>query len=104
MSLRTAADVDTAPLTVLGLAGGFLVADQTGVRPAGGALFAAVGAYCARSWARQGLPTALGLGTVYAAAMGLSHPLAKRIGAWPAVAVVSAATATAAHLLSDRKS
>jgi hypothetical protein len=31
--------------------------------------------------------------------MGGSHPLAKRIGAWPAVAVVTAVTVGAAELV-----
>lgn len=103
MSLPSATAVPTAPLVAAGLAGGFVVAQQTGNRPLGGAVFAAVGAYCAPSWARQGAPTAAALGATYAAAMGLSHPLAKRIGAWPSIAVVSAVTATAAYVLSDRK-
>ena len=36
------------------------------------------------------------LSAVYVAAMGGSHPLAKRIGAWPAVATVTGVTVAAA--------
>ena len=34
---------------------------------------------------------------------GLSHPLAKKIGAWPAVLTVTAASAGAAHLAVDAR-
>ena len=37
----------------------------------------------------------------YTAAFGLSHPLAKKIGAWPAVFTAAGASAAAAYLLSD---
>jgi hypothetical protein len=36
------------------------------------------------------------LSAVCAAAMGGSHPLAKRVGAWPAVAAVTGVTVSAA--------
>jgi hypothetical protein len=36
---------------------------------------------------------------MYVAAMGGSHPLARRIGAWPSVAVVTAVTVAAAELV-----
>ena len=39
------------------------------------------------------------MGAVYAAAMGGSHPLAKKIGAWPAVLGVTAATALASEVI-----
>jgi hypothetical protein len=85
---------------VLGLAGGFIVAQQTGRRELGGALFAAVGAWCARDWYRTSGPAAAaGLSVLYVAAMGGSHPLAKRIGTWPSVATVTAATVAAAEVV-----
>jgi hypothetical protein len=40
-----------------------------------------------------------GLPAVYLAAMGGSHPLARRMGAWPSVAVVTAVTVAAAELV-----
>jgi drug/metabolite transporter (DMT)-like permease len=90
----------SSPVAVLGLAGGFLVARQTGRRDLGGALFAAAGAFCARDWYRVSGPArAAGLSALYVAAMGGSHPLAKRIGAWPSVAVVTAVTVAAAELV-----
>jgi len=82
------------------MVGGFLVARKTGRRDLGGALFAAAGAWCARDWYRASGPAAAaGLSAVYVAAMGGSHPLAKRIGAWPAVAVVTGVTVAAAELV-----
>ncbi|MBW3084241.1 hypothetical protein KEM60_00427 [Austwickia sp. TVS 96-490-7B] len=103
MDLKDATSVMTAPLTVLGLAGGFLVASQTGIRPLGGAVLAAAGVYAGRTWwARGGATQTALLSSVYVAAFVGSHPLAKHIGAWPSVAVVSALTAGAAYVVSDR--
>jgi len=94
---RASASLPSA-LAAVGLAGGFLVARRTGRRELGGALFAAAGAWCARDWYRAAGPgAAAGLGALYVAAMGGSHPLAKRIGAWPSVAVVTAVTVIAAE-------
>ena len=95
----TPASVSSA-VAAVGLVGGFLVAWKTGRRDLGGALFAAAGAWCARDWYRASGPAAAaGLSAVYVAAMGGSHPLAKRIGAWPAVAVVTAVTVAASELV-----
>jgi hypothetical protein len=49
--------------------------------------------------AASGPAAAAGLTAVYVAAMGGSHPLARRIGAWPSVAVVTAVTVAAAELV-----
>ena len=103
-SLKPADEVTTAPLVATGLICGWLTARETGIRPLGGLLLAAAGGWAARSWyAKGGVPLAAGLSTAYVAAFGLSHPLAKKIGAWPAVIAVTAATATAAGILSDTK-
>lgn len=40
---------------------------------------------------------------VYTAAMGVSHPLAKKIGSWPAVLAVTAASAGASYAAADRR-
>ncbi len=90
----------SSAIAALGLSGGFLVARQTGRRNLGGALFAAAGAWCARDWYRTSGPVAAaGLSALYAAAMGGSHPLAKRIGAWPSVLAVTAVTSAAAEVV-----
>jgi hypothetical protein len=92
--------VPSSAVAALGLTGGFLAGRWTGRRDLAGALFAASGAWCARDWYQTSGPAAAaGLTALYAAAMGGSHPLAKRIGAWPAVAVVTAVTVAAAELV-----
>ena len=94
----------TAPIAAGSLVAGYLVARETGIRPLGGAVLAAGGAVCGREWLRTAGPVTAGaLGATYLAAFGLSHPLAKRIGAWPSVLSVSAATAAAAFLAADRR-
>lgn len=101
-NLKDARDVATAPIVATGLLGGWLIARETGIRPIGGALLAAAGAYATRSWvARSGGVIATGLLGLYVASFGLSHPLAKKIGAWPSVLTVTAASAGAAYLLND---
>jgi hypothetical protein len=88
-------------LAAAGIVGGYAVARQTGNRPLGGAVLAAVGAVCATNLARTSGParTAALVGT-YVGAFGGSHPLAKKIGAWPSVGVVAAGTALASQLIS----
>ena len=102
MSLKPAADVRTAPLVALGLIGGYLVARESGIRPLGGVLLGACGAYAGRTWlAKRGPLVTAGLSVLYLGGFGASHPLAKKIGAWPAVVAVSAVSAGAAYALSD---
>ena len=48
--MKDAREVSTAPLVAVGLIGGFLTARETGIRPLGGVVLAAAGAYAARSW------------------------------------------------------
>jgi len=93
----------TAPVVATGLVGGFAIARHSGRRELGGLFLAGCGIWSARQWARQGGPgLALGLGLTYAAGFGVSHPLAKRIGAWPSVLAVTAVAAGAAAILADR--
>lgn len=92
--------VPSSAVAAAGLTGGFLAGRWTGRRDLAGALFAAAGAWCARDWYRtSGLPASVGLSALYAAAMGGSHPLAKRIGPWPSVLAVTAVTAAAAEVV-----
>ncbi|WP_210503215.1 hypothetical protein [Nocardioides xinjiangensis] len=96
--------VPTAPLLAGGLVGGFTLAQRTGVRPLGGAAMLAANAAAARQWyAVGGAPLAAGLSAAYWSAMGVSHPLARRVGTWPSVLGVAAAASGAAWLLSDRR-
>ena len=86
-----------------GLIGGFAAAQYTDRREVGGAVFAAAGAWCEREWTRTlGPVAAAALGVLYTAAMGGSHPLARRIGAWPSVIAVAALTALASELVTRR--
>lgn len=99
------ARVPSPVLTSTGLIGGFVAARRTGSRPLGGAVLAAAGAAAFETWRRgSGIGTAGALTGVYLAAFGLSHPLAKKLGAWPSVLSVTAATGAAAYLLGDRRS
>ncbi|MFC7405143.1 hypothetical protein [Georgenia alba] len=103
MQLPDPFDVRTAPVSAIGLIGGYAAARITGRRPLGGLVLAAAGAMAARTWvARDGIAAAAGLTAGYVAAFGLSHPLAKKVGAWPSVLAVTAAHAAAAHVVSDR--
>ncbi|HEX4307000.1 MAG TPA: hypothetical protein VHZ54_13255 [Solirubrobacterales bacterium] len=93
----------TAPVVATGLLGGYAIARFSGRRELGGLFLAACGAWSARQWNEIGGPgLAVGLGLTYAGAFGISHPLAKRIGAWPSVLAVTAA-ASGAAALADRR-
>jgi hypothetical protein len=97
--------VPTAPIAGGSLIGGYLVARETGVRPLGGGVLAGGGAYLARRWRNEaGTGMAAALLATYLAGFGASHPLAKKIGAWPSVLAVSAVSAGASALLVDLRS
>ena len=95
--------IPTAPVVAAGLIGGYATARFTKKRPLGGAVLAAAGIVAARSWARTTNPatTAILLAT-YLGGFGASHPLAKKIGAWPSVLTVTGVSSGAAWLLADR--
>ena len=87
-------------VAALGLICGFATAQYTNHREMGGAVFAAAGVWCEREWARTSGPLAASaLGALYTAAMGGSHPLAKKIGAWPSVIAVAVGTVAASELV-----
>jgi hypothetical protein len=97
--------IPTAPIVAGSLVGGYLVARETKVRPLGGAVLLAGGALAAREWVRNAGPAgAVALGAIYLGAFGASHPLAKKIGAWPAVLSAAGVSAAAAFVVSDRRS
>lgn len=87
----------TVLVSSAGLVGGYAAARFTGRRELGGVVLAGAGAWCTREWAKQGPAAAAGLLTGYLGAFGVSHPLAKKIGAWPSVVTVAAATAGATY-------
>lgn len=84
----------TSALAAGGLLGGFAVARRSHNRQLGGAVLAAVGVACTTQWQKSsGSARAGALIGTYLVAFGASHPLAKKIGAWPAVGTVAAVTA-----------
>ncbi|MGC0367506.1 putative membrane protein YeaQ/YmgE (transglycosylase-associated protein family) [Rhodococcus sp. 27YEA15] len=88
-------------LAASGLVGGYAVARQSGNRKLGGAVLGIVGSVCGTYWARTSGPArTTALVSTYVGAFGASHPLAKKIGPWPSVAVVAAGTAIASQLIS----
>jgi hypothetical protein len=93
----------TSPFVVAGLVGGFATGRLTGRRELAGAVLAGAGAWNAYRWQQSRGPGVMGslLGG-YLAAFGVSHPLAKKIGAWPAVLTVTAAAAALTYALADR--
>ncbi|MET9606089.1 hypothetical protein ABZZ17_13605 [Streptomyces sp. NPDC006512] len=90
------ARVPSSVVAAAGLVGGYAVARWTKKRPLGGVVLGAAGVVAGREWHRRaGTPVAAGLGALYVAGFAGAHPLAKKVGAWPAVigaAVVVAAT------------
>ncbi|MFI6447327.1 hypothetical protein [Kitasatospora sp. NPDC050543] len=101
------AKIPTALVAATGLIGGYGVARWSGRRELGGAVLAAAGSTAAVQWQRQvGTAGAAALTGLYVAAFGGSHPLAKKIGAWPAVLTVTgvvAATSTAVTAAANRR-
>ena len=96
--------VPTAPVVAGSLVGGYFVARVTKIRPLAGVVLAAGGFVAERQWRKTAGPVnAAILSAVYFGAFGVSHPLAKKIGAWPAVLTVAAVSAGAAWVLNDRK-
>jgi hypothetical protein len=90
-------------LVAAGLIGGYAAARYSGRRQLGGAVLAAAVALSERRWVRTTGPVvATGLGALTTGLMGVSHPLAKKIGAWPSVLAAAAVSAGAAYLVADR--
>ncbi|WP_329117837.1 hypothetical protein [Streptomyces sp. NBC_01465] len=97
------AKVPAAVVAAGGLVGGYAVARWTRKRPLGGAVLAAAGVVAARDWQQAaGTKTAVGLTGAYVAAFAGSHPLAKKVGAWPAVFAVAGAVAAASWATTRR--
>jgi hypothetical protein len=98
-------EIPTAPVAAGSLIVGFAAARYSKIRPLGGIPMALGGGWCAQEWnSRRGYGTALALGGVYLAAFVGSHPLGRKIGAWPSVLAVSAVTGATVWLVADRAS
>ncbi|MEU1126839.1 hypothetical protein ABZ371_25485 [Streptomyces sp. NPDC005899] len=97
------AKVPAAAVAAGGLVGGYAIARWTKKRPLGGVALAAAGSVAAYEWNRQaGARAAAGLSAAYVAAFAGSHPLAKKVGAWPAVFTVAGAVAAASWTVTRR--
>ena len=95
----------SAVLVAAGLAAGFGIAQGTGVRALGGAVFAAAGVAAGVLWLRRrGWGVALALAALYVAAFVLAHVLAIGLGwpAWLAVSLVTLASAGVTFAVADR--
>ncbi|GAA0482174.1 hypothetical protein ABZ951_28610 [Streptomyces sp. NPDC046215] len=97
------AEIPTSVVAASGLVGGYALARWTKQRPLGGAVLAVVGGVAARQWAAKvGGPKAAALTGGYVAAFAGSHPLAKKVGAWPAVFAVAGGVALASWVVESR--
>ncbi|WP_046730562.1 hypothetical protein [Streptomyces humi] len=98
------ARVPSSVIAAGGLVGGYGVARWTKQRPLGGAVLAVAGVAAARQWRqRAGGKAAGALSAAYVAAFAGSHPLAKKVGAWPSVFGVAGAVALASWAVADRR-
>ena len=80
-STLTRTRTPSALLVAVGLAAGFGVAQGTGIRALGGAVFALGGLGAAWLWVEhRGWAVALGLGALYIGAFVLAHVLALGVG------------------------
>ncbi|MEU9030586.1 hypothetical protein [Streptomyces sp. NPDC048383] len=97
------ARVPSSVVAAAGLVGGYAVARWTGKRPLGGVVLGAAGLVAGREWQRRGgAPVAAGLGALYVAGFAGSHPLAKKVGAWPAVIGAAGVVAATTWAVADR--
>lgn len=97
------AKVPAAVVAASGLVGGYGIARWTGKRPLGGVALAAAGSVAAYEWNRRsGAKAATGLTLAYVAAFAGSHPLAKKVGAWPSVFTVAGGVAAASWAVTRR--
>lgn len=80
----------SVPAVAVGLIGGYATARYSGTRPLGGAVLAAAGVAAGSQWVKRGPAVTAVLSVAYLGAFGASHPLAKKIGAWPSVLAVTA--------------
>jgi hypothetical protein len=102
--MQIATRVASAAIAATGLVAGFAVAVGTGSRPLGGVVLLACGLSCVAVWLRRdGRRITIQLTAAGLVAFALSHVLGRAIGAWPAVLVVSAATAALCWRLSDSR-
>src|SRR4030095_12866965 len=96
--------IPSALFVAVGLSAGFGIAQGTGIRALGGAVFALGGVGAAWLWVqRRGWAVALGLGALYVGAFVLAHVLAIGAGfpAWLAVSLVTLTAAGVTYGVAD---
>lgn len=92
----------TWPVAAGSMVVGFAVADLTGVRPLGGLVLLAGGAWCFVRWREQtSAGRAVALVAFAAACFVLSHLLGDVLGTWGAVFLVAALVGAAAWAFGD---
>ncbi|MSW50910.1 MAG: hypothetical protein F2817_08495 [Actinobacteria bacterium] len=92
----------TAPVAAGSMVGSYVIASRVGSQL--GAIAAMVGplSWCAAAWHRgHGAPIATALTGVYLGGFALSHPLSRRVGAWPAVLGATALTGAVTYAVTD---
>ncbi|GAA2723831.1 MULTISPECIES: hypothetical protein [Streptomyces] len=95
--------IPASVVAAVGLVGGYGVARWTKKRALGGVVLGAAGVVAAREWNdKAGAQAAAGLTGLYLAAFGGAHPLAKKVGAWPAVFAVAGGVAVASWAVEKR--
>ena len=102
---RTRIRIPSAVLVAIGLAAGFGVAQGTGVRALGGAVFVLGGLGAAWLWVKhRGWAVTLGLGALYVGAFVFAHVLALGVGmaSWLAVGLVTLVAAGVTYAVADR--
>ena len=95
--------LSTSVAVAAGLVGGFALGRLTKRPGVGDAIFGGVGLVVGTQWFQnRGPATAVTLGTLYVGAIAMSHLVARRVGGFALMSVVSAATALASYALHDR--
>ncbi|MGO2328015.1 hypothetical protein ACTXIU_10565 [Glutamicibacter arilaitensis] len=92
--------IASTALAVTGLLGGYATGRATKKRPLAAVVLGAAGTGAFLLWKKDaGTTKAIALISAYLGGFGASHPLAKKIGAWPAVNSVTAGVAILSLLL-----
>ena len=96
--------LSSTALAVTGLAGGYATGRATKKRPLAAVVLGLAGIAAFLTWKKDaGTGKAIALITAYVASFGASHPLAKKMGAWPAVNTVTAGVALLSLILGGSK-
>lgn len=91
-------------LAATGLAGGYATGRATKKRPLAAVVLGAAGVGSFLIWKKDaGTGKAVALISAYLGGFGASHPLAKKIGAWPAVNSVTAGVALLSLIIGGSK-